>query len=91
MIWKVIGAVAAFVCVSAAWFTAGVAHAPGTDHRAECLYAALEAIPGEVGTLGPEEEIYPYVPACSSMTRADKDAIQAVMDDALAAVVVTGG
>lgn len=91
MIARVIGAVAAFVCVGAAWFTAGVAYAPGTDPRAECLYAALEAIPGEAASLAPSEEIYPRVGACDGLTRADKDAIQSVMDDALVAMVMTSG
>lgn len=52
MIARVIGAVAAFVCVGVAWFTAGVAYAPGTDHRAECLYAALEMLPRRIPAAG---------------------------------------
>lgn len=91
MIVRVIGAVAAFVCVGAAWFTAGVAYAPGPDPRSECLYAALEAIPGEAASLAPGEEIYPRVRACDGLTRADKDAIGRLMDDAMVAVVVANG
>lgn len=91
MITRVIGAVAAFVCVGVAWFTAGVAYAPGTDHRAECLYAALETLPAASLRLEPGEEVYPYVRACDGLTRADKDAIGRLMDDAMVAMVVANG
>lgn len=73
------------------WFFVGRWSAPDPDHRAECLYAALETLPAASLRLEPGDEVYPYVRACDGLTRADKDAIGRLMDDAMVAMVVANG